>query len=742
MRWKGYAAIFAAYTFLTLVMTLPLLLRITDHLPMYPQVKGMYQGDGDPWMTVWYFSWIREHILQGHFTRYFQDMFYPIGVEFPFSLNYASFISLAVIFQSLMAPVTAFNIIILVSFPLSGIGAFLLIRHIVGDWKAAFLGGLIYAFCPYHLSQSLEHINLANHQWIPFYILYLIRTVENGRRCDAVGAGVFLFLNTITSVYYTLFLILFTVVYGGWALMVQRVKTTGSLLKNWTIGLCLWAVASIPFMIPLWQASAHKSHLYPNVEEVGEYSADLLSWVVPSSFHPLWGERVGNLYANFTGNVIEQTVFPGYIVWGLAILGAFAWRDRRGMFWTLAAFLFLVLSLGPWLHIGGIEQFGGYRISLPFWFIHSLPGFNGLRTISRLAVIVLICLAVQASRGFHEIYRRRFFPRPLAMALGAILIFEYLAAPIPLQKAEASPFHYRIRHEVERDGPFTVLEVPLDDRIVKYSFYQMIHKARRIGGHLGRQHPFYTEIWRNVPLFRDLKDPSGLTRRVLNVKDALAAEDLLEFYKVRYVLLHKEFINPTDLQTLREELPHIAPLEYIFEDARLVAYRVRPRKKNYPDQHKAYLLNGWCHREQTPDGRSFHWSFAERSLTAIRIPQIQCPVLVLRLMPIQYEGMPLQEITMKMDGRFLTKQTLQWGWAEYRIPIPPELSVPGMHTVVFHYRHTAVPNQWTKGKNPDQRELAVALSDITIEVGGESEEHQARVDIHNTRTGLAEAAAP
>jgi len=728
VRWPWYAAIFAAYMLLTILITFPLAWFISDHLPMYPHIKGMYPGDGDPWMTVWYFPWIREHILHGSVTYDFQDIFFPTGVKFPFSLNFAYWISLAVILQSFMAPVTAYNVIILLSFPLSGIGTFLLIRHLHEDWKAAFLGGLIYAFYPYHLAQSLEHLNLANQQWIPFYILYLIRTVESGKNRDALAAGFFLFLNNITSVYYTLFLLLFTAFYMGWALMIQRVKITRRLLKNGAITLSLWAAASLPFMLPLLQARTNGQYLYLGVEEAAKFSADLLAWGLPSLLHPLWGERISHVYASFTGNVIEQTVFPGYGVWGLAILGSLAWRNRLGMFWTLAACLFLVLSLGPWLHVAGKERFGEYRLLLPFWLLHHLPGFNGLRTPSRLAAIALMCITVQATKGFQEIYRRGVLKRHLAMALGAMLVFEYLAVPLPLQKAEASTFHYRMREEVKRNGPFTIVEVPLDDRIVKYSFYQMVHKARRIGGHLGRPHPFYIDIWRNVPLFRDLKDPGALVRRPLNAGDAEAANDLLEFYKVRYVLLHKEFLSPADLQKLRQKLPLTAPVEEVFEDERLVAYRVNPIKKNHPDRYRAYFLNGWSDREQAPDGISFHWSSAGQSLTAIRMPEGQRPVLFLRMMPIQYEGMPVQEVTLVMDGRLLIRQTLHWGWADYRIPIPPDLARPGMHAVLFRYDHTAVPNQWTKGKNPDRRELAVAVSDIRVEVeqGSQSSRNRGR----------------
>ncbi len=714
--WPWYATIFAGYMVLTILLTFPLTWSISDHLPMYPHIKGMYPGDGDPWMTLWYFPWIREHILHGHITYDFQDIFFPTGVKFPFSLNFAYWISLAMMLQSFLAPVASYNVIILLSFPLSGIGAFLLIRHLLGDWKAAFLGGLIYAFCPYHLSQSLEHLNLANHQWIPFYILYLIRTVEVGKHRDAVAAGFFLFLNNITSVYYTLFLLLFTAIYLGWALMIQRVKVTRSLLKNGSIILFLWVVASLPFMIPLLQATAHERYLYLGVEEAAKFSADLLAWGLPSLLHPLWGEQVSDLYATFTGNVIEQTVFPGYSVWGLALFGSLAWRDRRGMFWVFAACLFLILSLGPWLHLAGKERFSGHRIPLPFWLLHHLPGFNGLRTPSRFAPIALICMAVLGAKGFQEIYRRGWLQRHIAMALGAILVFEYLAVPLPLQKAEVSSFHYRIWEEVKQEGPFTILEIPLDDRIVKYSFYQMVHKARRIGGHLGRPYPFFTDIWRNVPLFRDLKDPGALARRPLDSDDAAAANDLLEFYKVRYVLLHKEFIPPTSLRKLRQELPRTAPLESIFEDACLVAYRVKAIRKSQPDRHRAYFLNGWSNREQTPDGFSYHWSSADQSLIAIRVPEGQRMALVLHMMPIQYEGLPLQEVNLMMDGRLLTRQTLHWGWADYRIPIPPELSKPGMHAVLFRYNYTAVPNRWTKGKNPDRRELAVAVSDIRVEV--------------------------
>ena len=68
----------------------------------------------------------------------------------------------------------AHNILVLVSFPLAGLGTFLLARELGASRAGAFLGGLGYAFCAYRF-HHLVHLQSLSIQWLPLAVLFARR---------------------------------------------------------------------------------------------------------------------------------------------------------------------------------------------------------------------------------------------------------------------------------------------------------------------------------------------------------------------------------------------------------------------------------------------------------------------------------------------------------------------------------------------------------------------------------------
>src|SRR5687768_2657521 len=70
-----------------------------------------------------------------------------------------------------VGPVAAFNWLVLSTFPLSALAAFLLARHLAISPAWAALAALAFAFSPFHLSHAAYHPHIAQTQWLPLYFL-------------------------------------------------------------------------------------------------------------------------------------------------------------------------------------------------------------------------------------------------------------------------------------------------------------------------------------------------------------------------------------------------------------------------------------------------------------------------------------------------------------------------------------------------------------------------------------------
>ena len=67
--------------------------------------------------------------------------------------------------------VAAYNWLVLLSFPLSAIAAYLLARHLTLSPAGATVAAMAYAFSPFHIAQAAYHPHIAQIQWVPLYFL-------------------------------------------------------------------------------------------------------------------------------------------------------------------------------------------------------------------------------------------------------------------------------------------------------------------------------------------------------------------------------------------------------------------------------------------------------------------------------------------------------------------------------------------------------------------------------------------
>jgi hypothetical protein len=69
--------------------------------------------------------------------------------------------------------------------------------------RTAFVPGLIFAFYPYHLTRSLEHLFLVTGTaCLPLYILCLLKALREGGATNALLAAVVFLMTMLSNLYY------------------------------------------------------------------------------------------------------------------------------------------------------------------------------------------------------------------------------------------------------------------------------------------------------------------------------------------------------------------------------------------------------------------------------------------------------------------------------------------------------------------------------------------------------------
>ncbi len=515
-RLSALVRVLLAYLALTLALTYPLVRHFATAIP----------GDGfDGWQNFWNLWWVKVAVLEQHTQPWFTSLLYaPTGVGLLFhTLNaFNGFTFLPI--QLAWGLFPAYNAVVIFSFAMGGLGAYLLARHVLGTGSsrlAAFVAGAVFTFSPFHIAHLLGHMQVISLEWAPFFALYLLRTVDERLHVEAPKPGTgwrnarlavfFLALVALCDWYYVLYCALFTAVVGVWILArtlgrrpaSQIVRTLAAVAGIWLV----WAALLSPLLAPMIREAQQSRFMVPDPAQSRMLSADLLAFVTPQEFHPLWGSWAQAQARSFTASLSEHQVFAGFTVLALAALGLWTGRRRRGRapggapqrmaarlstergLWALILAVFVILALGPVLHINGRTDLlpGGGEITLPYaWLVRVVPFMDISRSVSRFDAVVMLALAVLAAAGLNRLAGRGRGGHWMAWAALALIVFEFLPAPYPLSEAD-TPAWYRTLAADPRPG--AVLNLPMNYDRPGYLLYQTEHGKPLTVAYISRDDP-------------------------------------------------------------------------------------------------------------------------------------------------------------------------------------------------------------------------------------------------------------
>ncbi len=541
-----------------LATTFPLWLHLADAVP----------GDiGDPLLNTWILAWDVHALLADPLHLFDANIFYPLPNTVAYSEHMLSTALLAMPLALVTGePVVAYNLSLLLSFPIAGLGMYLLVLSWTRRRRAALLAGLAFAFAPYRLA-AFAHLQLLTLQWLPFSLLALEWMLREGSGVEDQGSRITHHASRVTHhasrvTHHALFVVFASLqVLASWYLAVFSVLVWGVYLVGWLAaqriygsravwerlpglvvsGLIVMGVM-LPFALPYLE-------VLPQLQAARPTSLGASFGAQPSDFlaaasHLRLAGPITQPLADRPGFTEENTLFPGLIAPLLALLGLLrvcTGRQLRERWRVVALLAILVVSLA-------LTFAGPYR-----WLVRLLPALAVIRVPARWMIPATFALAGLAGYGAAwpggDERRRLTKDRGrkgdvhrsgVAAVCGLILtllVAESFAAPLPLalvgDRGELPPVYYALRDEaLHEPGRWGVVELPMyaapapEFPETKRLYASTLGWWGLVNGYSG----FTPE--RQVMLGQDLADFPG--------EEALEAVRRLGGSGVRYLVVHPD----------------------------------------------------------------------------------------------------------------------------------------------------------------------------------------------------------
>ena len=574
-------------------------------------------GDGgDGYQSLWNLWWVKRSTLS--FTNpYVTDyLYYPYGADlYVHSLSPAAGF-LTIPFQLTLGLVFSYNLIVILSFVLGGYGAYRLAYHITSDRKASFFGGLVFAFSAYHFARALEHMNLVSIQWMPFYLLFLLKMRQEKSFKNAFFAATFLILTGLTAdLQYVLFLGLFTVFFVMYE-FVSNKKQFGrflvrlGILTGFSAGLMVFLLA--PMISGFFTGKYDYAVSSPS--DSVTLSADLLAFFTPNSHNLFFGSYTAGVISNFSSSPlfpIEGVTYIGYTVSALIAYATIKLR-KTVKFWLFSSLGFTILSLGPMLHVMGFSSFTIFHVNIPLPELVLYYAFPIFRVPARIIVMATLCLAVvsaitlkHANGRIGRLKNVRFVCLLLLAIISTALIAESNMLPYPVVDDTSVPqFYYEL---AKMNSTFSVLDLPQTYQANNlYMYYGTVSEKPLVGGSISRMSPQNFQLLQAIPVIRQMTNvlsrealtkPTDIIQQNINLTNINA----FQFFNVKYVILHKDLMDNVTFKTTDAYLNSLLGTS-VYVDERIAAYETNAKMLN---SVFTFLTDGW-------------WDLEERNGTPIR----------------------------------------------------------------------------------------------------------------------------
>jgi len=554
------------YVALTLVLTYPIALRPTE------LARDVGAG-ADAYIFVWNIWWLDHALLDLHTNPYVTDfIFYPDGTNlalhtFPLTGSLLGAV-LSHLASGLDGLLVGYNLVVLVSFVLTGLGTFLLVRRLTGSPWAAFIAGIAFAFTHYRFSNTVR-LHCLETGVLAFSAWALVGFVQEKR----VRWGVLVGLTSAalfyaSKEYFVQLLIGILLAFVYLSIRDPRGIWTRRLIAPKVIAAGVFILLSLPLLLALWGHGLGVSTRAASDATV--FSADLLDFLVPNPRHPVFGSWSEVLERQMHGGVAGFGLAVPLVAVVLAVWAVVTGDRRRTWPWAGLGIVFYLLSLGP------VVRLAGYETAIPSLqrgLTALVPWLEISRTPMRFVVPMELAVAVLAGFALAPTPAGSARRRAATAVVGALLVFETLSIPLSTTRVAVHPYYAAL---AARPAEGAVLELPPRDRVAL--LHQTVHgrKIPAVRRAYPRVPPWSLTFWESDGLrgFFDTLFRPGKTEGLTAEMRGSVLETHRRFltaHGIRFVTVTKPEVPPAELENALSILEAMSP-QHVYEDDALAAF--------------------------------------------------------------------------------------------------------------------------------------------------------------------------
>jgi len=325
-------------------------------LPLLGHFGHRFIGDrGDPLLHMWMLAWWPHALISGVHPIITRAVWPPTGYNLAWATSIPGPSLLLSSITRLFGPIVSYNILCLLCPALAAFSAFVLCRYLTGQFWPALVGGYIFGFSQYVLAHMPGHLVLLLIFPVPLAIYLVLLRVN--RQISRTAFLVLLVIVLLVQFFGSTELFATTAMFGAAALVLSCLIYRAPLAANIRdvaiesgCGYLVTAVLAAPYLYYVL-ALGVPGPINPSTV----YSNDLLAFAVPTPWLYA-GRAFGEVVRQFRSGPVETAAYLGPGLWIILVLYTeSSGSTQTGKFLLVSLILIGLMSLGPILHIDGID---------------------------------------------------------------------------------------------------------------------------------------------------------------------------------------------------------------------------------------------------------------------------------------------------------------------------------------------------------------------------------------------------